>query len=54
MEKGIVIDKTKGKEITFPPLPPVMNKILREGVLLLTSKSTRAWRYRIYSGDTQK
>lgn len=34
MEKGVVRNKTKGKELDFPPLPPVMNRILQEGGLV--------------------
>ncbi len=34
MEKGVIRNKTKGTEMTFPPLPPVMNRILREGGLV--------------------
>ena len=29
--KGIILDKTTGEEITFKPLPPLMQKILNEG-----------------------
>ncbi len=31
MGKGIVLNKTSGKEITFKALPPLMQKILNEG-----------------------
>src|SRR5574341_1531086 len=34
MENGVVRNKTKGIELTFQPLPPVMNKILHEGGLV--------------------
>ncbi|MGB8217757.1 MAG: 3-isopropylmalate dehydratase small subunit [Candidatus Methanoperedens sp.] len=33
-EKGVVRNKTKGKELDFPPLPHVMNRILQEGGLV--------------------
>lgn len=42
MENGIILDKTKGKEITFPPLPPVMNKIMQEGGLVAYIKAHRS------------
>lgn len=32
--KGIVIDKTKKLNLTFPPFPTLMNKILMEGGLV--------------------
>lgn len=31
MEKGTLLDKTTGEEITFKPLPPLMQKLLDEG-----------------------
>ncbi len=34
MEKGVIRDETKSKELFFPPLPSVMNKILQEGGLV--------------------
>lgn len=34
LEKGKVFDKTKNIELTFPPLPLVMRKILSDGGLL--------------------
>ncbi len=34
LEAGKLIDKTKGVELTFPPLPPVMMKILAEDGLV--------------------
>ena len=34
MEKGVVRNETKSKELDFPPLPPVMNMILQEGGLV--------------------
>ncbi len=34
LEAGKIIDKTKGVELTFPPLPPVMMKILAEDGLV--------------------
>lgn len=42
MEKGVITDKTKGKEITFPPLPPVMKKILHEGGLVAYIKAHKS------------
>ncbi|MEK6977985.1 MAG: 3-isopropylmalate dehydratase small subunit [Candidatus Hydrothermarchaeota archaeon] len=34
MGKGLVIDATKGMTLKFPPLPPVMQRILMEGGLV--------------------
>lgn len=34
LEKGTVLNKTRGIELTFPPLPSVMTKILSEGGLV--------------------
>jgi 3-isopropylmalate/(R)-2-methylmalate dehydratase small subunit len=34
LEKGIVHDRTKGIDLTFPPLPAVMARILDEGGLV--------------------
>ncbi|HKZ24065.1 MAG TPA: 3-isopropylmalate dehydratase small subunit [Thermoplasmata archaeon] len=34
LEKGIVRNRTKGTELTFPPLPAVMARILEEGGLV--------------------
>ncbi len=34
LEKGIVHDRTKGIDLTFPPLPAVMARILEEGGLV--------------------
>ena len=34
LEQGIVRDRTKGIELTFPPLPAVMARILEEGGLV--------------------
>ena len=34
LEKGTVLNKTKGISLTFPPLPSVMTKILSEGGLV--------------------
>ncbi len=34
MGKGVVIDTTKGMTLKFPPLPPVMQRILMEGGLV--------------------
>jgi len=34
LEKGKVLNKTKGVQLTFPPLPSVMRKILSDGGLL--------------------
>lgn len=42
MEKGVIRNKTKGKEQAFPPLPPVMNKILQEGGLVAYIKAHRS------------
>jgi hypothetical protein len=42
MEKGVITNKTKGREITFPPLPPVMNRILQEGGLVAYIKEHKS------------
>ncbi len=42
MEKGIIKNKTKGKELTFPPLPQVMNRILQEGGLVAYIKAYKS------------
>jgi 3-isopropylmalate/(R)-2-methylmalate dehydratase small subunit len=34
LEKGVVHDRTKGIDLTFPPLPSVMARILEEGGLV--------------------
>ena len=34
LEKGVVHDRTKGIDLTFPPLPPVMARIFEEGGLV--------------------
>jgi 3-isopropylmalate/(R)-2-methylmalate dehydratase small subunit len=34
LERGVVRDVTKGFELTFPPLPDVMRKILEDGGLV--------------------
>jgi 3-isopropylmalate/(R)-2-methylmalate dehydratase small subunit len=34
LEKGVVHDRTKGIDLTFPPLPAVMARILEEGGLV--------------------
>lgn len=34
MEKGTLEDKTQGTQLTFPPLPDVMTRILRDGGLV--------------------
>jgi 3-isopropylmalate/(R)-2-methylmalate dehydratase small subunit len=34
MEKGVVRNETKSRELEFPPLPPVMKRILQEGGLV--------------------
>ena len=34
LEKGILIDETKGIKFEFPPLPPVMMRILNDGGLV--------------------
>jgi|SRR5659263_134982 len=43
MEKGVVRNKTKGKELDFPPLPPVMNRILKEGGLVAYIKAHKSF-----------
>lgn len=42
MEKGVVRNKTKGKELDFPPLPQVMNRILQEGGLVAYIKAHKS------------
>ncbi len=42
MEKGVITNKTKGEEITFPPLPAVMNRILQEGGLVAYIKEHKS------------
>jgi len=42
MEKGVVRNKTKGKELDFPPLPHVMNRILQEGGLVVFIKAHKS------------
>ncbi len=42
MENGIIKNKTKGKELAFPPLPHVMNKILQEGGLVAYIKAHKS------------
>jgi 3-isopropylmalate/(R)-2-methylmalate dehydratase small subunit len=42
MEKGVVRNKTKGKELGFPPLPHVMNRILQEGGLVAFIKAHKS------------
>lgn len=42
MEKGVITNKTKEKYITFPPLPPVMNRILQEGGLVAYIKEHKS------------
>ncbi len=42
MEKGIIKNKTKGKELTFPPLPQIMNRILQEGGLVAYIKAHKS------------
>jgi 3-isopropylmalate/(R)-2-methylmalate dehydratase small subunit len=42
MEKGVITNKTKGREITFPPLPAVMNRILQEGGLVAYIKEHKS------------
>ena len=39
MEKGVVRNRTKRTELVFPPLPPVMKKILQEGGLVAYVKA---------------
>jgi 3-isopropylmalate/(R)-2-methylmalate dehydratase small subunit len=34
LDEGRVIDRTKGIELTFPPLPPIMQTILADGGLV--------------------
>jgi len=34
LEKGVLEDKTKGFQLSFPPLPDIMTRILREGGLV--------------------
>jgi 3-isopropylmalate/(R)-2-methylmalate dehydratase small subunit len=42
MEKGVVRNKTKRTELVFPPLPPVMKKILQEGGLVAYVKAHKS------------
>jgi 3-isopropylmalate/(R)-2-methylmalate dehydratase small subunit len=42
MEKGVITNKTKGEEITFQPLPPVMKRILQEGGLVAYIKEHKS------------
>ena len=42
MEKGVVRNKTKGMELEFPHLPPVMNRILQEGGLVAYIKAHKS------------
>ena len=42
MEKGVVKNKSKGTELEFPPLPPVMNRILQEGGLVAYIKTHKS------------
>jgi 3-isopropylmalate/(R)-2-methylmalate dehydratase small subunit len=42
MEKGVITNKTKGESIAFPPLPPVMNRILQEGGLVAYIKEHKS------------
>ncbi|NJD53091.1 MAG: 3-isopropylmalate dehydratase small subunit [Candidatus Methanoperedens sp.] len=42
MEKGLLRNKTKGIELEFPQLPPVMNRILREGGLVAYIKAHKS------------
>ena len=42
MEKGVITNKTKGEYITFPPLSPVMNRILQEGGLVAYIKEHKS------------
>ncbi len=42
MEKGVVRNKTKGTELTFAPLPQVMNKIMQEGGLVAYIKAHKS------------
>jgi 3-isopropylmalate/(R)-2-methylmalate dehydratase small subunit len=42
MEKGVVRNKTKGIELEFPPLPPVMKRILQEGGLVAYIKAHKS------------
>ncbi len=39
MENGVIKNETKGTELTFPPLPPIMNRILQEGGLVAYIKT---------------
>ncbi|MEK6839084.1 MAG: 3-isopropylmalate dehydratase small subunit [Candidatus Thermoplasmatota archaeon] len=34
LERGLVIDRTKGVELSFPPFPPVVARLLDEGGLV--------------------
>ncbi len=42
MEKGIITNKTKGEEVTFPPLPAIMNRILQERGLVAYIKEHKS------------
>ncbi len=42
MGKGVVKNKTKKKELTFPPLPSIMTKILQEGGLVAYIKAHKS------------
>lgn len=42
MGKGVVRNKTKRTELDFPPLPPVMNRILQEGGLVAYIKAHKS------------
>jgi hypothetical protein len=42
MENGFIRNKTKGTEIAFPPLPPVMNRILQESGLAAYIKTHKS------------
>ncbi len=39
MENGVIRNETKGTGLDFPPLPPVMNRILQEGGLVAYIKA---------------
>ncbi len=42
MDNGVIRNGTKGTEIAFQPLPPVMNKILQEGGLVAYIKTHKS------------
>jgi len=42
MEQGIITNRTKGTELTFTPLPGVMNRILHEGGLVAYIKNHKS------------